>query len=61
MAPGAVWPEVLILGVEPAVLDYGLALSPAVAAALPQVERRCREIVAAWQTQDSNTQPDRSA
>lgn len=44
----AVWPEFLILGVEPAVLDYGLNLSPVVAAKLPQIARRCREIVADW-------------
>ena len=48
MAPGAAWPEVLILGVEPAVLDYGMELSPAVAAALPMVNRLSREIVETW-------------
>ena len=48
MAPGAAWPEVLILGVEPGVLDYGMVLSPAVAAALPQVLSRSREIIDSW-------------
>ena len=42
------WPEIVVLGVEPALLDYGMALSPAVAAALPHVEQKCREIVGHW-------------
>lgn len=46
--PGARWPAITVLGVEPAVLDYGTQLSPAVAAALPEVLRRSRAIVAAW-------------
>lgn len=46
----AAWPDVSILGVEPDSLDYGTALSPAVAAALPLVAHRCRAIVASWQT-----------
>ncbi len=48
LPPDAAWPEILVLGVEPAVLEYGLTLSPAVAAAVPLIERRCREIAAAW-------------
>ncbi len=32
-------PRVLIVGVEPAVIDYGMRLSPAVQAVLPQVTR----------------------
>jgi hydrogenase maturation protease len=48
LPPGARWPEITILGVEPALLEYGMTLSPAVAAVLPQVVQRCREIVAAW-------------
>jgi hydrogenase maturation protease len=48
LPPGARWPDFLILGVEPASLAYGLELSPAVAAALPDVARLSREIVAAW-------------
>jgi hydrogenase maturation protease len=50
----AVWPEIAILGVEPEVLAYGMTLSPTVAEALPQVERRCREIVAAWQNETAH-------
>ncbi len=48
MAPGAAWPAILVLGVEPDVLDYGMELSPAVAAALPTVTRLSREIVESW-------------
>jgi hydrogenase maturation protease len=53
LPPGAAWPELLVIGVEPAVLDYGLQLSPAVAEALPLIERRCREAVAVWQNTKS--------
>lgn len=55
----AVWPELAILGVEPDALGYGMTLSPAVAAALPLVEQRCREIVATWQTPCSNAFQER--
>ena len=51
LPPGAVWPEILILGVEPASMTYGMELSPAVAAALPQVTRLSREIVESWRTE----------
>lgn len=39
-------PDVTIIGVEPAVLDYGMQLSPAVRAALPQVVRQARTTAA---------------
>jgi hydrogenase maturation protease len=61
LPPGAPWPEVTVLGVEPAVLDYGLTLSPPVAAALPHVERRCHDIVHAWLIDQETHQPGRSA
>jgi len=48
LPPGAPWPEVRIVGVEPERLGYGLDLSPAVAAALPRLERLSREQVEAW-------------
>lgn len=51
LPPGAEWPEFQILGVEPALMTYGMELSPAVASALPQVTRLSREIVAAWRTE----------
>jgi hydrogenase maturation protease len=41
-------PEIRILGVEPEVIDYGLDLSPAVAAALPKLVQTARETVAEW-------------
>ncbi len=50
LPPEATWPEFLILGVEPATLTYGMELSPAVAAALPQVIRLSTEIVESWKT-----------
>ena len=41
-------PEILILGVEPEVIQFGLTLSPRVEAAVPQVIRHAREAVAQW-------------
>ncbi len=41
-------PEIVILGVEPERIDYGLELTPAVAAALPQLTAAVRETVARW-------------
>jgi hydrogenase maturation protease len=41
-------PEVIVLGVEPAVIDYGLALSPEVRAALPRVLEEARAILKNW-------------
>ena len=41
-------PEVTILGVEPNVIDFGLDLSSAVEAALPQLVKAAREIVKRW-------------
>jgi hydrogenase maturation protease len=38
-------PEVLILGVQPEVIDYGLELSPALERALPEVVLAAREMV----------------
>ena len=56
MTPGSLWPEIAILGVEPARLDYGLSLSPAVAASLPQLVRRCREVAASWSSETLHQQ-----
>lgn len=41
-------PEILVVGIEPDTIDYGLDLSPAVAAALPELIREVREIVSDW-------------
>ena len=60
LPPDATWPEVLVLGVEPERLDYGMTLSP-VAATLPQIEQRCREIVASWNNESLHSQPGRYA
>ena len=49
------WPKFQVLGVEPASLTYGMELSPAVAAALPQVTRLGREVVEAWRTETFHT------
>lgn len=48
LSPGAMWPQFVILGVEPGSMHYGMALSPTVAAALPQVIRLSRDIVNTW-------------
>jgi hydrogenase maturation protease len=41
-------PEIVILGVEPERIDYGLELTPAVAAALPRLVQAAREITTRW-------------
>jgi len=41
-------PAILILGVEPEIIDFGLELSPKVEAALPTVIHSVREIVNSW-------------
>jgi len=41
-------PPIVILGVEPAIIDYGLDLSPEVQSALPVLIQSVREIVDAW-------------
>ncbi len=51
LLPTAHEPEIVMLGVEPEVIDFGLELSPAVEASLPQVLRSAHEIVALWQGQ----------
>ena len=48
LPPNAPWPEIHVLGVEPLVLDYGLALSQPVADALPRLVARAREIISEW-------------
>ncbi len=42
-------PEIVILGVEPERIDYGLELTPAVAAALPKLTAAAADIVQRWQ------------
>ncbi|MCX7009716.1 MAG: hydrogenase maturation protease [Kiritimatiellaeota bacterium] len=54
LAPSAT-AEVRILGIEPDVLDYGMELSPAVAAALPRVVAQARELAMNWQTESCVT------
>ena len=49
-------PEITILGVQPAVVDYGLELSPQVRLALPQIVEAAREIAATGRAY--NTKPE---
>ena len=53
LPPGAPWPEIRVLGVEPAVVDYGLALSAPVAQALPRLVAAARRIICEWTEQPS--------
>jgi hydrogenase maturation protease len=46
--PQAHWPEISVLGVQPAVIDYGLELSAPLQEALPRVVAAARSIVARW-------------
>lgn len=41
-------PEIIIFGVEPERIDYGLDLTPTVAAALPELTAAAREQVRRW-------------
>lgn len=54
LPPGAAWPEITVLGMEPALLEYGLALSEPVARALPRLVALAREIISNWQTDISS-------
>ncbi len=49
-------PPVVILGVEPAVIDYGLNLSPEVQSALPALFQSAREMVDAWKRGPSTSE-----
>lgn len=40
--------EILFLGVEPAVIDYGTELSPEVHSAIPEVVMEARRIISGW-------------
>jgi hydrogenase maturation protease len=55
--PRQVKPEILIVGIEPQTIDYGLDLSPAVAAALPELTREVRKIVADWRNGLRSAEP----
>lgn len=57
LSPGAVWPKIEILGIEPSVLDYGMVLSPPVAAALKRVVALARDITSRWKTRTEVVQP----
>jgi hydrogenase maturation protease len=48
-------PEIVILGVEPGIIDSGINLSPVVAAALPVVIHSVREVVEYWQGEPSRS------
>jgi hydrogenase maturation protease len=41
-------PEIVIFGVEPGIINYGLDLTPAVAAALPELTAAAHEQVRRW-------------
>ena len=45
---GCSWPEVFVLGVEPATLDWSLNLSPEVLLALPHAVRSANEQLQRW-------------
>jgi hydrogenase maturation protease len=54
LPPGAAWPDVTVLGVEPFRLEYGLTLSEPVARALPRLVALARKILISWQTSYSS-------
>jgi hydrogenase maturation protease len=46
--PGPKKPEILILGVEPKIIDFGVELTAEVQTALPQLVRISKGILAQW-------------
>ncbi len=51
--PREKWPAISVLGVQPAIIDYGLDLSSALQEALPNVIRAAQAIAASWLNPDS--------
>jgi hydrogenase maturation protease len=41
-------PEIMILGIEPEIIDYGLELTPLLRARLPRVVREAKNMVTRW-------------
>ena len=50
-------PEIHVLGVEPAQVDYGMELSPAVEAALNDVVNMVRRIIVGWRMETTRRNP----
>ena len=44
-------PKIIILGVEPEIIDYGLTLSPRVADAVPRLVAEARRVLSRWAPQ----------
>jgi hydrogenase maturation protease len=42
------WPDITVLGVQPALIQFGLELSPALQGVLPAVVEAARALTAAW-------------
>ena len=57
----APWPEITVLGVEPATVGYGLALSTPVAQALPRLVSAARQIIFDWVQQTYPSEPQQVA
>ena len=61
LPPSAPWPEITVLGVEPATVGYGLALSTPVAQALPRLVSAARQIIFDWVQQPYPSEPQQVA
>ena len=61
LPPSAPWPEITVLGVEPAAVGYGLALSPPVAQALPRLAAGARQIIFDWVQEPSPSESQQVA
>ena len=61
LPPSAPWPEITVLGVEPATVGYGMALSPPVAQALPRLAAEARQIIFDWVQEPSPSEPQQVA
>jgi hydrogenase maturation protease len=54
-------PDLVVLGIEPAVIDYGKELSSEVARAVPKVVEAARHIARLWQTAPDSPRLERFA
>lgn len=57
LPPGAKWPDITILGMQPATLDYGMTLSAPVARALPGLLALARHTLLNWQASPFENDP----
>ena len=61
LPPSAPWPDITVLGVEPAAVGYGMELTPPVAQALPRLAAGARQIIFDWVQEPSPSESQQVA